>query len=89
MIHGDCKRKVFIQEEAAQKEKRFPTGRQLAWMTYEDFKVSETDESVLDFNEILKVEFKKDNALSLNTRWDETIIAMQKQLDEEVLDNLT
>ena len=58
-------------------------------MTYEDFKVSDTDESVLDFNEILKVEFKKDNALSLNTRWDETIIAMQKQPDEEVLDNLT
>ena len=38
---------------------RFPTGRQIAWIIYEVFKISGTDESVLDLNEILKVELKE------------------------------
>ena len=44
--------------------------------------VSDTYESVLDLDEILKVE------LSFNTRRGETILAMKKQTREEILDNL-
>ena len=51
-------------------------------------KVSDKDESVLDLNEILKVELKNDNVQSFNSRWDETIIAMKKQPDYEILKNL-
>ena len=61
--NGDFKRRVSIQEEAA----RFLTGWQVAWMIYESFKVSDTVESVLDLNEILKVELKNDNVKSFNT----------------------
>ena len=43
------------------KNNRFPTGRQVAWMMFEYFKVSDTDESVLDLNEISKVELKNDS----------------------------
>ena len=55
-------------------------------MIYEYFKVSDTDESVLDPHEILKVELKNDNVQSVNTRWDETIISMKKQPDDEILE---
>ena len=48
IINGDFKRRVFIQEEAAQKEKRCPMGRQVAWMICEYFKFSDTDDSVFD-----------------------------------------
>ena len=37
------------------------TGRQVAWMICEYFKVSDTDEADLDLNEIMKVELKDDN----------------------------
>ena len=57
-------------------------------MIYEDFKVSDTDESVLNLNEILKDELKNDNAQPFSTRWCEIRIAMKKQPDEEILDNL-
>ena len=57
-------------------------------MIYEYFKVRDTDESVLDLNVILQVELKNDNVLSFNTRWNETIISMKKQPDEEILENL-
>ena len=54
------------------KEERFLSVRQVAWMIFEYFKVRDTDESVLDFSEILKVEWKNDNVQSFNTGWDET-----------------
>ena len=65
---GDFTRRVVIQEEAGHKEKRSLTGKQVTWMIYEYFKVSDTDESVLDLNAILKVELKDDNVQSLSTR---------------------
>ena len=79
IINGDFERRVIIQEEAAQTEKRFLTGRQVAWMIYEYFKVIDTDDSVLDLVEILMVELNNDNVLSFNTRWDETIIAVRTE----------
>ena len=57
-------------------------------MIYEYFNVSDTDESILDLNEILKVELKNDNIQSPSTRCDETIISLKKQPDEEILDRL-
>ena len=82
IINGDFKRRVFIQQTAARKKKRYLTGRKIAWMIYEYFKVSDTD---CFFNEILKVELTNDSVHSFNTRWDETITAMKKQPDEEIL----
>ena len=87
VINGDFKRRAFSYEEAAQKEERFLTGRQVASMIFEYFQVSDTDESVLDFSEIFKVEWKNDNVQSSNMGWDETILAMKKQPDDEVLEN--
>ena len=56
-------------------------------MTYEYFKDSDTDESVLDLDEIFLR--SNDKVQSFNTRWDEAIIAMKKQpSDEEILENV-
>ena len=74
-----------MQEEAAQKEKLFLTGRQVAWMFYECSKVSDTDDSVLDFNYGLNVELKNENVQSSNTRWDDAIVAMKMQPDHDFL----
>ena len=93
LINGDIKRRVFYEEEAAQKGKLFLTRMQVAWMIDDYFKRSDTDDSVLDLNEILKVEFKNDNTQSFSTRWDETKIvmktkiAMKKLPAEEILEN--
>ena len=68
IINGEFRRRVFTVEEAAQKEKRLLTGMQVAWMIYEYFEVSDTDESVLYITEILKVELKNDHVQSCSTR---------------------
>ena len=49
--------------------------------------MSDTNESILDLNDILKVALKNDNGQSFNTRWDQTIIALKAQPSEEDLDN--
>ena len=71
-----------LHSRSCTKEKRFLKGRQVAWMIYDYFKVSDTDESVLDRNEVLNVELRNDNIESFHMRWDETIIAMMKLPDE-------
>ena len=48
-------------------------------MITKHFKISDTDGTVLDLSDLLKVELRNE---------DETIIAMRKHLDEETLENL-
>ena len=56
-------------------------------MNYEHFKISDTDGTVLDISDIMKIELRSDNVQTFDTKWDDTIV-MQKQPDEELLDNL-
>ena len=44
--------------------------------------------TVLDLSDLLKVELRNDNAQSIDTKWDETIIVLRKQPDDEVLESL-
>ena len=45
----------WFKKKLQEKKKRFLTGRQVAWMIYEYFKVSDAGESILDLSAILKV----------------------------------
>ena len=60
ITNGDFTRGVFSEEDGAQTQKRLLAGRDRAWMIY-FFMISDTNESVLDQNEILKVELKEEN----------------------------
>ena len=57
-------------------------------MIYELFQISDTDGTVLDISDLLKAELKGHNVRSFDTTWDDTIIAMQKQPDEGLFENL-
>ena len=59
--------------------KTFSRRGKLREIIHEYFRVSDTDESVLDLNEMLKVELENDNVHSFDTRWDVTVVAMKKQ----------
>ena len=57
-------------------------------MIYEHFEVTDTNESVLDLIERLKVDRRNHNVYSFNTRWDESVITMKKQPDDEILEKV-
>ena len=61
---------------------------QVARTTHAYFKTRDTEESVLEFDEISKVELKKVNVQSFNTRWDETAIVIMKRHDGEFFRNM-
>ena len=85
---GDVRKRVLNEEERAHRQSMLLTRRQVAWMICEHVKISDTDGAVLDIADLLKIELKSDNVQTFDTKWDETINAMQKRPDEEPLENL-
>ena len=85
MVHGVFRKRVLNEEEKAQTQSMF-CFRKTAWMVFEHFKISATDGAVLPISDLLKVELKGDNMQPFDTKWDETVIVMQKQADEELLE---
>ena len=80
--------RVFNEEEKTpEKELRLLTGRKIASMIYEHFRISDADVTVLDISGLLNSELRGDSEQTFDTVWDETIIAMLKQLHGELLDN--
>ena len=61
------------------------TRRQVAWMAFDHFKIRDMDGTVLDLSE--KQKLRNDTVQSFDTRWDDTVIAMRKQTDDEVLES--
>ena len=52
-----------------------------------DFKISGTGETLLHFNNLLRVQFKNDNVQGFDTEWDEALHSMTKVPDEEIFGN--
>ena len=82
IIKVNLRRRVFNEEESAPKTETCSlTGGQMAWMIHKFFTTRNTDVSVPEGNEILKVELKEDNVQSSITKWDETCIITRKLSD--------
>ena len=62
------------------------TGREVAWMVFYHFGISDTDGTVLHLPDLLEAGLRNDSVHSFDTRWDETVIAMKKKTDDEVLE---
>ena len=51
--NSNLKRKVHSQEQTAQKEDRFPRGRQIAFIIYENLRVVGTHKTILAFSDLM------------------------------------
>ena len=59
--NSHIKKKVSLEEEKAQKEDRFPRGRQIAFMIYDYFRVTGAHDTVLDYADLFSVTLDDDN----------------------------
>ena len=60
IIHNShFKRKISLEEQKAQKEDRFLRGRQIAYLIYEQFRVTGTDSSVETYTDLFTIESSK------------------------------
>ena len=63
------KKKVSLEEQKAQKEDRFLRGRQIAFMIYDNFRVTGAYGSVLDYADLFSITLRNDNVQEFDTRW--------------------
>ena len=82
------KKKVRLEEQKAQKEDRFPRGRQIAFMIYDYFRVTGAHDTVLDYADLFSVTLRDDNVREFDTRWDEVLLSMSKIPSNDVLECL-
>ena len=82
------KTKVSLEEQKAQKEERFLRGRQIAFMIYDNFRVTGAHDTVLGYADLFSVTLRDDNVQEFDTRWDEVLLSMSKILSDDILESL-
>ena len=86
--NSQFKKKVSLEEQKAQKEDRFPRGRQVAFMIYDYFRVTGAHDTVLDCADLFSVTLHDDNIQEVDTRWDEVLLSMSKIPSDDILESL-
>ena len=62
IIHNShFQRKISLEEQKAQKEDRFLRGRQIAYLIYEQFRVTGTDDSVENYTDLFTIVLRNDD----------------------------
>ena len=88
IISGEFQKKVQVKETEYSKEGFMRTGRQITWMLYEYFKVSETDGAMLDWDELLSVELRGDNLQQFLSDLETTLLSINGLPDSSFLETL-
>ena len=68
------KKKVSLEEMKAHKEDRFFRGRQMAYLIYEDFRVTGAHDSVENNADLFKIVLRDDYIEEFDTKWDEILL---------------
>ena len=64
------KKKVSLEEMKAQKEDRFLRGRQIAYLIYEYFRVTGTNDSVENYADLFTIGLRNDDIQEFDSKWD-------------------
>ena len=80
IIHNShFKRKISLKEQKAQKEDRFLRGRQIAYLIYEQFRVTGTDDSVENYIDLFTIALRNDDIQEFDSKWDGILIIVYNE----------
>ena len=89
IIHNShFKRKISLEEQKAQKEDRFFRGRQIAYLIYEQFRVTGTDDSVENYADLFTVYLRNDDIQEFDSKWDGILLSATKIPPDDILEGL-
>ena len=89
IIHNShFKRKISLEEQKAQKEDRFLRGRQIAYLIYEQFRVTGTDNSVENYTDLFTIALRNDDIQEFDSKWDGILLSMTKIPPDDILEGL-
>ena len=79
IIHNShFKRRISLEEQKAQKEDRFVTGRQIAYLMHENFRVTGANESVENYADLFTIGLRNDDILEFDSKWNGILLSMTK-----------
>ena len=82
------KRKISLEEQKAQKEDRFLRGRQIAYLIYEQFRVTGTHDSVENYTDLFTIVLRNDDIQEFDSKWDGILLSMTKTPHDDILEGL-
>ena len=89
IIHNShFKTKISLEEQKAQKEDRFLRGRQIAYLIYEEFRVTGTDDSVENYTDMFTIVLRNDDIQEFDSKWDGILLSMTKIPHDDILEGL-
>ena len=86
--NSQFKKKVSLEEQKAEKEDRFPRGRQIAFMIHDYFRETGAHDTVIDYADLLSVTLREDNTQEFGTRGDEVLLSMSNTPSDDILESL-
>ena len=85
IIHNShFKRRVSLEEQKVQKEDSFLRGRQIAYLIYEDFRVTGANDSVENYTDLFTIVLRNDDIQEFESKWD----GMTKIPPDDILEGL-
>ena len=89
IIHNSqFKRRVSLEEQKAQKEDRFLRGRQIAYLIYDQFRVTGTHDSVENYTDLFTIVLRNDDIQEFDSKWDGILLSMTKIPHDDILEGL-
>ena len=89
IIHNShFKRKNSLEEQKAQEEDRFLRGRQIAYLLYDQFRVTGTDDSVENYTDLFTIVLRNDDIQEFDSKWDGILLSMTKIPPDDILEGL-
>ena len=89
IIHNShFKRRVSLEEQKAQKQVVFLRGRQIAYLIYDQFRVTGTQDSVENYADLFTISLRNDDIQEFDSKWDGILLSMTKIPPDDILEGL-
>ena len=88
ILTGNMKSKLRTKEIEASRQGKMVKGRQITFMVYHKFRMSELDSAMLQWDALVSVELKNDNVQQFFEDWDQTILDIGNLPDAAFLESL-
>ena len=76
IIHNShFKRKISLEEQKAQKQDRFLRGRQIAYLIYDQFRVTGSHDSVENYTDLFTIVLRNDDIQEFDSKWDGILLS--------------
>ena len=79
---------ISLEEQKAQKEDRFLRGRQIAYLIYDQFRVTGTHDSVENYADLFTIVLRNDDIQEFDSKWDGILLSMTKIPHDDILEGL-